>query len=456
MKRKLEVGPELSPSQTKALALVLAGKNVFITGAAGTGKSFLIEEMMKQLREAGRKPLLTSSTGISAYNVGGITLHSFAGIGIGEGEFTALFKKLLYGKKERVKCWQETDVLIIDEVSMVATAYLKRVERVARLIRKAPNSVFGGIQVVALGDFFQCPSIVKEGDKEKYGDDEAALQLFETQLWRNQLHMQTVALRENFRQAGEAAFIDVLSRVRVAETTKEDEAVFQGRLLSQHAGVERGELIKLCSRRADAEAINKKALEGLTTEAHHFKGVLTQYGSDGKPLPMKDGLLEWRSSKTPRFPVEEELELKVGAQVLLCFNMNVSGGLANGSRGVVIDFQRGEVPRDPVLYPLVEFEKGAGRHLIQTYCWEQIEHGRPVSGFRQIPLILRYAVTIHKAQGLTLERGLVTMDFFECGQGYVALSRFRRLEDLYFTNVDVGKLRVSQPALKFYRENGLL
>jgi len=449
MKRKLE---SLSASQSEALSLVEGGENVFITGGAGTGKSYLIAQIMERLRGMGKKVTLVSSTGVSAYNIGGVTLHSFAGIGLGEGDFEVLYMSLLK-KKERVKKWRAIDTLIVDEISMITTVYMKRVDRVARRIRKSKRP-FGGIQLIMVGDFFQCPSIIKPMDVKKFeeyeNDEEAFLPLFETRLWREELKIHSKALKENFRQAGDTTFIELLSRIRVAQTLPEDEAIFQGRLLSHHPDVDPEELVKLCSRRDTAEAINRKAMLSLTGETHHFKAVHTHFDKQGKPMtPLKD-------MKTATFPVDADLELKVGAKVMLCYNMDAEIGLFNGARGEVISFERNSMNvMDSVLYPMVNFEDVDNR-LILPYSWDSVESKRLVSTFTQVPLILRYAITIHKAQGLTISKLLVGMDFFEHGQGYVAFSRAPKLDVLYLSNVNSAKFLVSPSALKFYTENRLL
>lgn len=466
MKRKLDLTtttPEirsndtgLSLSQKNAMAMATSGANVFFTGGAGTGKSFLINKLVQVLRAAGKFVLLAAATGVAAYLIGGVTLHRFGGIGLGHGDFSTLYTNLAR-KTTRVKLWQQVDVLIIDEISMITTGYAKRLDRIARLVRKNHRPM-GGIQVVAIGDFLQCPAIVRSSDCEDFDDAEASVPLFESRLWLEQWRMQCVALRENFRQRSDLEFATMLGRLRIARPMPQDVDTLRGRLLSQHTNVDTSDLIHLCSKRAEAEAINRRALAHLRGFTQTYKAVFTEYDLHGHPMKkQKENQFSDTKAKETRQPVDDELMLKVGAKVLLCYNLDVARGLYNGARGTVLDFRRSTtLANDTTLYPFVEFEGRGGSALVEPHRWESVENKLVVSTFVQVPLILRYAITIHKAQGMTLAKVLVTMDCFETGQAYVALSRVGALQDLYLTNVDMKCIRASQNAVQFYTEHRLL
>jgi ATP-dependent DNA helicase PIF1 len=429
----------LSKSQREVLGLVDKGCNLFVTGSAGTGKSFLIKKIVERYEGKGLC-MLTASTGIAAWNIGGVTLHSFGGIGLGDMKIKIAIATLNKpAKKEKLDDWKAVKVLIIDEISMITVKYLSKLNDVAKLVRGCPLP-FGGIQVIMVGDYFQCPSV----EKDFVPIDPVTGKIrhrypFQSPLWK-ELGVKSICLRENFRQSGDTDYFNLLERIKVAKITKDDEALLRTRLIKNHPEVKDTDLIKLCSRRADAELINKKALEAIDSPVHVFKGVVVNHQPSEK---MND-----------KYPVDMEITLKKGAEVLLCYNMDTLNGLVNGSRGTIIDFRKDDM-NDSVAYPFVQFESGF-RELIKPHKYECIKKKRVTSSFTQVPLMLRYAVTIHKAQGLTLEKIRITMDFFEKGQGYVAFSRVKKLDDLFLDNVDISTLKCSQEVVDFYQTEGLL
>ena len=437
----------LSPSQEKALKLALSGRNVFITGNAGSGKSFLLKRLMAELTRQRRHYALTAATGVAAWNIGGVTLHSFAGIQLGQDSVELSLIKLRRAHKHKVKAWQWLQVLIIDEVSMMRADYMRKLDTIVRELRGS-RQPFGGVQLVLTGDYFQCPPVIRRGEevKERF--------LFESPLWA-EWSMQCVALRENFRQAGDLAYFALLERCKRGEPSAEDEEALRGRLLSAHPDMDESQLIKLCSHRATVEAFNRSALGRIEGEARPYKARVVEYDDEGRVKPSSSSSEADSREGDDKFPVPRLLELKIGAQVLLCFNLALDAGLFNGSRGTVVGFRSlDQLPASPQ-WPLVEFENGF-RQLIEPHKWETKKGERVVASFEQVPLILRYAMTVHKAQGLTLSGVLITMDFFEAGQGYVALSRVPSLSELYLGSVDMSQVRVAPEVVEFYAKNGLL
>ncbi len=436
----------LSKSQQEALDAILRGHNVLVTGKAGSGKSFLLERVRQELEARQIHLQMTATTGSAAWNIGGTTLHSWAGIGLGERTNAEKFAKELLApwRRDKLKDWQWTECLIIDEISMVKVEFFEKLETIARRLKNATKP-FGGIQLVLVGDYFQCPPIVKGNEKRQY--------LFESPLWQR-LHIQCIGLKQNFRQAEDAGFRGLLDRMQIGELGPEDLETMRGRIQSQQQQQQNcTRMTRLCARRATAEAINHSEIEKLAGQSHCYTGLTVQYDDNGIPRVPTDPKDEKKSES--RYPVDELLRLKVGALVLLCCNLDVAQGLYNGTRGTVVDFRRPDNAAKSVAYPFVEFD-GGQRVLVQPHQWDSFKKKRLVSTFMQVPLMPRYAMTIHKSQGLTLDQALVTMDFFDTGLAYVAFSRVRRLEDLFLTNVDEKKVLVDPVVVDFARRNGLL
>jgi ATP-dependent DNA helicase PIF1 len=434
---------QLSTSQTKALEMVKRGSNVFITGSAGTGKSFLLKKIMAFLDGAAKPFDLTASTGVAAWHIGGSTLHSWAGIGLGDEKVEVAIEKLKK-RKDKVADWRSIHVLIVDEISMIQVKYLEKLNCIAKALRNSQRA-FGGIQLILIGDYFQCPSVEKKKDvKHRFP--------FQAPLWQ-ELNMQSIALKENFRQANDNSFFQLLERVKVSRTTRDDENVLKKRLIVSHGNVDESSLIRLCSRRDTAEIVNKTELEKIESPSVFFKGELVNYDLYGHVIPASTTT---EDDKKDRYPVDMSIELKIGAEVLLCCNMDKENGLFNGCRGRVVAFRRDmDDPLDTRSYPVVHFEHGF-RTIVKPNRWETKKKKRLTSTFTQIPLLLRYAITIHRAQGLTLSRVLITMDFFEYGQGYVALSRVRALDDLFLKDVNMKRIMVSEDVIEFYTKHGLI
>jgi ATP-dependent DNA helicase PIF1 len=438
----VEEGEELSESQIDALNLIKRGMNVFITGSAGTGKSFLLKRIVEFLESAQMPFDVTASTGVAAWQIGGTTLHSFAGIGLGTDKMEVIIEKLMK-RRDKVTEWRNIKTLIIDEISMITVKFMQTLDVVAKTMRKTQRP-FGGIQVIMIGDYFQLPSVEKDLKPDK------ARFLFQSSLW-NELNIRVVLLKQNFRQAGDDKFIQLLERVKIGNISTQDESLLRTRLIDNHSGVDKSSLIRLCSKRITAEIINRSELEKIKSPSMFYKGILTYYDINGIVIdaPTKTTTDE----KKDHYPVDMDIELKVGAEVILCCNLDKDNGLFNGCRGTVMSFRREDgAGVDAPLYPVVQFEHGY-RTIIKPNQWETRRKRRITSTFLQVPLILRYAITIHRAQGLTLSKVLITMDFFEFGQGYVALSRVRSLDDLYLTNINVKKFLVSSDVIDFYNKH---
>lgn len=449
-KPSLEGGVTLSVDQKEALNHAKAGVNLFITGSAGTGKSVLIEQICRELRAMKKSVALTASTGLAAFQLGmgASTLHAFAGVGLGQDSAQKLFEHL-QKRPTKLKLWRATDVLIVDEFSMISADFFTKLDFIARRVRGCPK-FFGGIQFISVGDYFQCPSVEKNPKPDQVRFP------FLTPLWNNESRILAIALKTNFRQSGDLEFFGLLERIKLGDVKKGDIATLSTRLMENHPDTNRDSLTKLCPTRKDVERINREAMEKIKSQTHTFKGDYIRYDSSGRPIIEKE-VAEFEK-KSDRYPADLFINLKVGVEVLLCCNQDMERGLVNGSRGRVIRFESplGEdAGPDDKLYPLVLMENGE-EFLATTHVWETKNEGVLVESFAQIPLMLRYAMTIHKAQGMTLGKVLVKCDFFENGQGYVALSRVRNMSDLYLEGLDMNKFTTHPDVIKFYKERRLL
>ncbi|GJJ78195.1 ATP-dependent DNA helicase PIF1 [Entomortierella parvispora] len=457
---KTAEGLTLSPDQLFVLDQVVThNRSVFFTGSAGTGKSVLLRELIVRLRQkysrwappgrnywdstAAEKVAVTASTGIAACNIGGCTLHSFAGIGLGNEQEDVLIRKV-YSSRKTVGRWRKACVLIVDEVSMVDAVLLDKLEAIARSVRKRPMEAWGGLQVVLTGDFFQLPPVDKSG-KARF--------CFEAASWKSSIHV-TIQLEQVFRQKDQT-FADMLNEVRIGQMQHSTIERFQilTRPLPEADGLKPTDLFPL---RRQVEEANGAELRALTSESLFF--VARDSG------PQKEKLEQQCVAPT-------KLELKVGAQVMLLRNQNGGiGGLVNGSIGIVVEYTRR--PADNVrlgsddkplpslnsygeLLPRIRFMLEGGRSsemVVGREEWSmELPDGEVVARRVQIPLCLAWSLSIHKAQGQTLTKVRVDLaKVFEKGQAYVALSRATSLEGLQVLNFHPQKVMVHPKVVTFY------
>lgn len=410
--------PTMNEQQRRACDLVFQGKNVLVTGGAGTGKTFFLRHLVRDLhqRHPSKSIGITSMTGSSALLIGGTTLHAYLGMGISKDTMSMMNRIRKFRKR---KVWEETDVLIIDEVGMLSKEMFQSIDYIAKEFRRNPRP-FGGIQIVLCGDFCQLACI----DSDKY--------CFESDAWSKYIH-ETVYLTQVFRQHEDTEYARVLEKVRFGEIDDEVRRVLGARVRPFPQCDANGiEPTKLYPYRKDVSSINTKHLRTLIDEqgerVYEFRVQATH---------KKDSIKKMLGDQA-------HLTLCKDAQVILTVNLDIENGLVNGSRGVVIGFEMG--------MPIVRFVHGVVR-TIEYYTYHMEEDGKQVSTYMQVPLVLGWAITIHKSQGMTLDYVVTDLfNIFDYGQGYVTLSRVRRASDIFIAKIDFSKLQCDPKVVAFYRQ----
>jgi hypothetical protein len=393
-------------NQGTALDILKTGRNVYLTGAAGTGKTYVLNEYIRYLRERGVSVGVTASTGIAATHLGGLTIHSWSGIGVrdylSEYDLDDLTQKQYLAKR-----FEKAQVLIIDEVSMLAPHTLDMVDEVCRAMKRTPKA-FGGMQAVFSGDFFQLPPIVNGESENTFADTSRA--------WRES-DIRVCYLTEQFRQT-DSDFSKILNDLRGGNVGERSRARLNERM---HADINMSVLpTRLYTHNIDVNARNAEELNKIKGESKCYE----MSGSGRKSLveSLKRSVL-----------APEIFEVKEGAAVMFVKN-NFEEGYVNGTLGTVKGFESG--------LPIVE--TADGRTIVARHVqWEVVDEGKTLARVLQIPLRLAWAITVHKSQGMTLDAAEVDLSkAFTPGQGYVALSRVRHLQGLKLLGLNETALAV--------------
>lgn len=402
--------------QSKALAILKSGRNVFLTGSAGAGKTYVLNQYIQYLKEHKVGVAVTASTGIAATHMNGQTIHSWSGIGIRDDISIRHLSKLKEKKYFRNKM-DAVKVLIIDEISMLHRNQLDLVNRVLKFF-KENEMAFGGIQVIFSGDFFQLPPIGNdlETSRQKFA--------FMSDAW---LDAEPVIcyLTEQHRQT-ENDLNYILNEIRNGEVTQKSIDLLETRV--EFHPDEGEQETKLFTHNADVDRINQMHLEQIGKSSKFFQATVK--GNETLVEMLKKSVLAL-----------EKLELKVGAQVMFVRN-NYEVGFVNGTLGRITGFtDKGN--------PLVKtFDNDLIEAKAETWAIED-ETGKALASFVQIPLRLAWAITVHKSQGMTLDAAMIDLSrAFEKGQGYVALSRLRDLSGLKLRGLNQTALEVDELALK--------
>jgi ATP-dependent DNA helicase PIF1 len=413
-------------TQREALNILKTGANIFITGPAGSGKTHVVNEYIAYLREHGVPTGITASTGIAATHMGGMTIHSWSGIGIRD-DLTEFDLESISDKANLRKRMQETEVLIIDEVSMLHHFRLDLIDQVLKHVRKS-DEPFGGIQVVLCGDFFQLPPVSRYGSRDTHF-------IYRSKAWHDG-KFTVCYLSENYRQVDDVS-LSILNEIRSGEVS--DEAREQLRSRHNVRGNVGGGVIeptRLYTHNADVDAVNDGELSKV--DAPEF--IYEMHSTGRKPLV--EGLK--KSCLAP-----ETLRLRKGARVM-CVKNNFDKGYVNGTLGVVVACAP---DMDPVIMtaPSRDFPQGQ-RITIEEASWKIEDEGRVLAEITQYPLRLAWAITVHKSQGMSLDAIEVDLSrSFEPGMGYVALSRVRTLAGLTILGINEAALQVHPEVLKYDR-----
>lgn len=406
----------MNQNQEYAFSLVEKGKNIFVSGPAGTGKTHFINEVVNRMRYKHHNKIIgkTAMTGSAALLIGGTTLHSYLGIGICKDTLDMILR---IRKLRKHTIWETTDILIIDEVSMLSKEMLESLDYIGRELRRNPRP-FGGIQLILCGDFCQLGCIGSE------------YFCFESEVWNKHIH-ETVLFTESFRQKNDLVFANMLDNIRFGEITPDIEEALNSRLM-EYQKTGDIEPTRLYSYKKDVNEINKHYLDDLITNQKKPSNV---YSIRSKSP--KDKIKKYISD------IDQKLQLCIDAQVILTVNLDIENGLINGSRGVVKQFTLNGLP-------VVTFMNGITVTIDYFTCSIE-ERSVEVCSYSQIPLMLGWAITIHRSQGMTLDFVITDLsNLFDYGQGYVTLSRIRNLNSLYITNIDFSKIKCNPKVVDFY------
>jgi hypothetical protein len=413
-------------TQGEALTILKTGANVFLTGEPGSGKTHTINEFVDWLRASGIEPSITAATGIAATHVGGMTLHSWSGIGVSDSLSRADVDRIA-SKEHIAKRIAKAKVLIVEEISMLSAATFEMADTVCREVQRV-DQPFGGLTVILVGDFFQLPPIARcsfsEGGSSR---DRNVKFAYQSKVWRD-LNPLVCYITEQYRQddAGYLALLSAIRSGRIEETHRE--RLMTRRMVSAEMPPDAP---KLFSHNADVDRINAKELEKISGKSKKFR--MSSKGKDSFVEGLKRGCLS-----------PEILELKEGAVVMFTKN-SPQGRFVNGTLGVVAGWSSDDSP-------IIKTKDGL-KITTEPMEWQLEEQGKVRASISQIPLRLAYAMTVHKSQGMSMDAAIIDLSkAFEYGQGYVALSRVRRLSGLHLAGLNERALEVHPEILKKDRD----
>lgn len=398
-------------TQKQALEIMISGSNVFLTGPPGSGKTFLLAEFIRQCKKRKLSVSTTATTGIAATLLNGVTIHSWSGIGI-KNKINSREKLIYYSNTKLTDRYKQTDVLVIDEVSMLDAHRLDIINEMAKYLRGSELPM-GGIQTVLVGDLFQLPPI------DKYSGYP-----FMSKTWE-ELCLKICYLTEQHRQQPGDELNSILQAIRENRVSKTELDILSSKISPKPTQLKN--ILKMYSHNFDVDQLNDANLNKIKANQKVYKMII-------KGMPKAVSNLK-RSILSP-----ELLKLKVGCEVIFTAN-NYTAGYVNGDRGRVVDFRSN--------WPVVRMKRSAYLTVLQHH-WRAEINNLTLAEVWQIPLRLAWAVTIHKSQGMSLDEAEIDLGrAFSPGMGYVALSRLRNIDGLYLTGLNKMSLYVDKEVLNF-------
>lgn len=406
-------------TQQEAIAIMCNGNSVLLTGAAGTGKTYALQKFIQHSRSNGKKVAITATTGIAATHLNGNTIHSWAGIGVNDELSENHIKSFNKGRQDII---YKTDILIIDEISMLHDYRLDLIDKVCKIIKNSKKP-FGGIQVILSGDFFQLPPVNRNSSKQGGF-------ITNSLAWKSDFF--TVCyLKQQFRQKDDTQYEEILNGIRIGKlSTRQIQSLRQqqNKVFTPFSAV-----TKLLTTNIDVDTINSKELKQVNSES-----VFYQMQTKGSK--------KYVEQLTKSCLAPQTLELKIGAHVM-CIKNNIEKKYVNGSLGIVDSFDK------ETNYPLVKLNTNK-LILVKPETWELTDGDKVKATIWQIPLRLAWAITVHKSQGMTLDAAQIDLrNAFVEGMGYVALSRVKNLNSLKLDGFNKISLMVSDEAKDI---NGML
>ena len=407
--------PELDSEQNYAFDLLNnSDKNLFITGKAGTGKSYLLKKFANKTL---LNVLLLAPTGISAINIHGTTIHSAFGFdNLSTLQLEELNSSSLMLKKEQSSLLKAVDIFIIDEISMVRADVFEKINKILQIIMHS-DEPFGGKRFILFGDLYQLPPIAKKDEIKYLNTKFGGIFFFLANAYKNG-NFEFIELTINHRQEKDQIFFNILNNIRQGIVTDDDIDILNRRFCSDESSLRR--VIRLFSTKDKVDKINKIELDNIPGKEYIYKSVVQFYKDANKKIAESS------------FPISTELKLKTGALVMMVTN-DIDKRWVNGTLGIVSKLTDTsiEVTIDGMKYDVIPSEFKQQEAIYKNGKIEYI----PVLTVKQFPLVLAYAITIHKSQGMTYQK--VACDIsntFAKGQAYVALSRCSSLDGLFLLN----------------------
>lgn len=411
--------------QKEALDILKSGYNVFLTGAPGSGKTFLLNQYINYLKKNYISVSVTASTGIAATHMGGVTLHSWSGLGIKEALDDQEVKNVC-DKEYLRKRIKNTNVLIIDEISMIKASQFEAVNKICQYVRRNPRP-FGGMQIVCSGDFFQLPPVERPIDGMPAKEIKFVT---ESDIWKK-MEMKICYLDEQHRTKDKKLH-KILNCIRESKPEESKKLLFGGpKGHPEKINGSRKVLTKLYTHNVDVDSINYSELGKIKGQEYYYQ--MTLRGNPVVAEILKKGCL-----------APEKLVLKEGAEVMFIKN-NFEAGYVNGTQGKIIGFGAGDLP-------IVQTQEGK-KITVKYADWSIEEDKSIIAGISQIPLRLAWAITVHKSQGMNLNSAEIDLSkcFLE-GMGYVALSRLTSLKGLRLMGINHLAFCVNNKALEIDKD----